>query len=114
LYVETDLLDEPAAFVRTTRNADGTAAFDPGDLSDDAAHRPGRPGHQHGLARLGPADIEQAEVRGQTADTEGAQMHGCRCHGGVDCVDAVAVGPRIALHAEYPGHVVADGESGMA
>src|SRR3984885_6210438 len=53
----------------------------------------------------GSADVEQAEVRGQPADTEGAQIRRCWRQGGVEFVDLGAVGQRITLNAEYPRHL---------
>src|SRR5689334_14041731 len=55
--VEPDLLDEPAALLLTAGDTDHPAAFDAGDLPDDVANRPGRPGHQHGLALRRLADL---------------------------------------------------------
>ena len=41
---------------------DDLAALDLGNLADEAAHGPGRPVHHDGLAGLGLAQLEEAEV----------------------------------------------------
>jgi hypothetical protein len=56
--VESGPLLEPATFLLTAGDADGSAALDLGDLSDEVAHRSGCPGHQHGLTGFRAADVE--------------------------------------------------------
>ena len=60
--VEAQLVDDIASFFVVSRNAHGAATFDLGDLADDRADGPGRARDEDGLARLGRADVEQAEI----------------------------------------------------
>ena len=91
-------------------DADRAAALDPGDLPGDAADRPGGARDDDGLTRLGPADVEQAEVGGQAADAEGAEMDRGRREGRVHPGHAASVRHRVALHPEDAVHLVAHRE----
>src|SRR5262249_21219833 len=52
------VLDQPPAFLRPAGYADRPATFEGSDLSGDGAHRPGRAGDEHGLARLRVPHLE--------------------------------------------------------
>ena len=77
-------LDEVVALLRAAGDADHAAALDLRDLPDDRAHRAGRAGDDHRLARLRLADVEQAEVRRHARHAERAEVHRQRREARVD------------------------------
>ena len=85
-----------------------------GDLADHAAYRAGCGRDHHGLAPLGRAYVEQADVRRNARHprrTEvGAQGDALRLHPS----QAGAVRNRMRLPAEWADHLVALGKGGVA
>jgi len=112
--IEAELAGQPFALVGTAGDADRAAAFDPRDLADDAPYRPSRARHDDGLARLGAADVEQAEVRGHARHSEHAEVarEGRALQIGAE--HRAGVEHRIFLHTGHTGHVVTDGEAIIA
>src|SRR6267378_1444147 len=72
--VEAELARHVLAFLAAAGDADGAAAPDLRELSDDAADRARGRGHYHGLARLRRADLLQAEIRRDARHAEYAQV----------------------------------------
>ena len=113
--IEAELVDEHRALLRAPGDADGARALDLGDLADGRADRAGGPGDQHGVAVLGAAHVEQAEVRGHAGHAEDAEVRGQRGPvAGGDLEDAGAVGDRVVLDAERALHQVALGKALVA
>ena len=81
--VEAELVDEHPALVVDAGDADDPAAREAGDLADEVTDRPGRRRDDHRLARLRLADVEQAEVGGQTVGAEHGEVQ-CRDRSGVE------------------------------
>ena len=59
-------------------DAHDAAALELGDLADEPADGAGGAGHDHRLALLRLADVEQAEVGGHAGHAERAQVDGQR------------------------------------
>jgi hypothetical protein len=70
--VEAELFGHPPALLVGAGDADHAAAPDLGDLTHQRARRPGRRRHHDGLARLGPADLEEPGVGGRPGGAEHA------------------------------------------
>ena len=68
--IEAELAHQPVALVLAARRADHAAAGELRDLADHGADRAGRRRHQHGVAGLGLADLEQAEIGREAGDAE--------------------------------------------
>ena len=60
--VKAGLIGQPAAFLRSARDANSAAAFDLGDLPDDRTRRAGRAGDDDSFACDRAAHLEQAEI----------------------------------------------------
>ena len=71
-----------------------------GDLARDLADRAGGRGDHHGLAGLGPADLEQREIGGEARQAQVAERALDRALLRVDLAGALSVQDRILLPAE--------------
>ncbi len=113
--VEAEHLGQVAALVRTARTAHRATAVDLGQLADHAADRARRRRHQHGVARLGGADVEQAEVGGQPGQAEHPQIVGQRRAGvGGQPLEMRRLHGRVALHADDAVDEIANRQVGAA
>jgi hypothetical protein len=111
--VETEFIDEIAALFLAAGDADDATPLDLRDLSDDGTDGAGSTGHHDRVAGLGLADVEQAEIRGDTWHSQRRQVHRQGCKARVDALRAFAVRDRVILHAEHADDRVADLETGM-
>ena len=78
--VEAEFGGQPVALVLAAGDADDVASLDLGDLADDRADRAGGGRDHDGLAFLGLADIEQAEIGGEAGDAVDAEQMRHRLH----------------------------------
>ena len=78
--IKTELACDVLAFGRAAGDANDATAFDLRNLAGDAANRAARSGHDHGLACLGHADVEQADPCGNAGHTHHAKRSrpGCQ------------------------------------
>ncbi len=74
--IQLELVDQPAAFLVGTGDADHSTPADLRQLGGDVPDRSGRRGHQDRLAGPRLADLEQAEVGREPIGAEGAQLAG--------------------------------------
>src|SRR6266480_310764 len=103
--VEAELARHVVAFLAAAGDADGAAAPELGELSDDAADRARGRRHHHGLVRLWLANFLQAEVRGDARHAENAEVVRERRARAVDLVDLFRTS--IELPAELRQYLVA-------
>ena len=71
--VEAELVDDVCAFLRTAGDAHGAAPLDARDLAHHLADRARSRRNDDGLAGLGLADFEQAEIGGHARHAEDAE-----------------------------------------
>jgi hypothetical protein len=64
------LFDEPIAFFLAARRADGTAAFELGDLAGDRARGAGGARHNDRFAGFDLTDLRNPEIRRQAVEAE--------------------------------------------
>src|SRR5699024_7926494 len=80
--VETEFT-QVGDLVRAAGDADRGRTPDLRDLADDGADGTGGGGHGHGLAGLGPADLEQSRIGGEAGHAEYAEVGADRCELGI-------------------------------
>ena len=90
---------------------DRAAPGDLRELADDLADRPGRSGDDDGVARLGLADVEEAEVGGEAGRPEDVQRGLRRRQVGIELSERAAAGDGVVLPAELPDDEVARREA---
>ena len=110
--VEAELFDRVAALVGAAGDADHARALELGDLPDHRADRTGRRGHDHGFARLGLADVEQADVGGERGHAEPAQRQR-RLRHLAEREQILTVRQRVVLPAGVAEHQIAGAELRM-
>ena len=108
--VEAEFVGEVGDLFIRAGNADDAATFQFRDLSHRGADRSSGAGDNDGFARLGVADIEQAEIGGQSGHAEDAQGCGNRLVARADFADFRAVGDQVFLPADHAGDHVTGGE----
>ena len=64
---------QPGGLVLAAGRRHDAAALDLGDLADDRANRPGGAGDEDGLARLGLADLQEADIGGKAGHAGDAE-----------------------------------------
>ena len=111
--VETELIDDPAALLRSAGDPDHAAAFDSRDLAGDAADaaRRGRDDDRLAIART--ADVEHPEVGGEPRDAERAEVGGQRGERRVEFRHAGSVRASELLDPESAVEVLPDREAGV-
>jgi hypothetical protein len=111
--VESEFIDEVAAFGCAAGDTDRAAALDLRDLADGRADGPGSAGDNDGVAGLGLADVEEAEIGGHAGHAERVEKNGQRRDFGIDLGELRAGKRRIFLSPERAADVVVHGEAGM-
>src|SRR5262245_46593043 len=109
--IEAEFLGHVAAFVWSTRNADGAGTLDPGDLADNRADRTRSCRDHHGFASDRLADFEQPHVGGHTGHPEDAECGLNWRSPEIDFLQTRAIGQRIALPASTAYDDIALGEA---
>ena len=112
--VEAELVLHEGALLRAAGDADHAAAHDLADLAHHLADRAGRRRDDDGLARLGLADIEQAEIGGHARHAEHAVGGRDRRQRGIDLAQSRPPADRIFLPAQPVLDDVAHGEARIA
>src|SRR5580700_5634077 len=112
--IEAEVIDDEAALLGASGDADDVAVLNFGDLPDDGADGSGCGGDDDCVSGLGLAGVEEAKVCGHAGHAEDAEIFGQRNHFCVDFSHSAAVGQRVFLHAEYSGDVIAYREARIA
>src|SRR5208283_45255 len=82
--IETEFVDEVAAFGGASRDSDRAAPLDLCDLADGGADRTGGSGHHDGFARLELAHVQQPEIGGHARHAERVEERRQGCDFGID------------------------------
>ena len=108
--VEAESIGHPGAFLRPAGDADRPAAEIVRDLADEHADGAGRGGHQHRLARLRPADMDQAVIGGLAGDAVERDQVAERAHIGRQLLHAVHLVRGVILPAQRAADDIAGRE----
>src|SRR6266853_745441 len=100
----------PVAFFPIARDADGARPLQHRDLSGHGAGRIGRGGHQHGLSRAQPREVQQAEVGGHAWGSQHPQGTRGGCLSGMEQAGVLAVRDTQLLQAAVEHHQASDAE----
>ncbi|EAU66540.1 conserved hypothetical protein [Stigmatella aurantiaca DW4/3-1] len=101
--VEPEVLSQVLHLLRGARAAHHPAALDLGDLPHEPAHRAGRAGDEHRLARHGLAEIEQPHVGRHARHAEHPQVRGERAHVGIHLHVLARIGDVVLTPAARTG-----------
>ncbi|WKV16290.1 hypothetical protein LP422_22310 [Janibacter limosus] len=107
--VEAELA-QPGDLVRASGDADDPAALGLGQLGDGAADGAGSGRDEHGVPRLGPTHVLEAEPRGHARHARGTEPGAHRGDVEVEALHPLPAGDGVLTHAEGPAHDVTDGE----